>query len=206
MSLTLKTILEFVTPFFRRRAGYGLARLLVAGGIGILSNPWWVPFLEAIFDKKFGIPISTTGSTVIGLILVIVGVVIYFFERRAEPMPAVPETSAPLSVKAHFGYWGAEPNRERIFVKITNESSNKPVTVTHIDYVGRITTAILNTPLPQTVPPTEQIEIHMPVDETTEERGDQLLNCFVVTDSSGRRVSSEKNLTVSAQGYIAQLR
>ncbi|HRQ90173.1 MAG TPA: hypothetical protein PLA50_15340 [Bacteroidia bacterium] len=206
MPSTLKTILEFVTPFFRRRAGYALARLLVAGGIGILSNPWWIPFLEAVFDKKFGIPISTTASIVVGLILVVAGVAIYFFEHQSEPPPAVPETSAQLSVKAHFGYWRAEPNRERIFVKITNESSTKPATVTHIDYDGRITRAILSTPLPQTIPPSQQFEIHMPVEETTEQRGDHLLNCFVVTDSSGRKIRSEKNLAVSEQGYIAQLR
>lgn len=186
-------------PLIRPRAGYWIAKTLVGGGVAVLVAPWWLPLVEAVLDKTFGVT-PNTGSTTIGFVLIAVGLIVFGIERRKDwQLDSFPE----LVVRAHFAYLMDGTGIERCFIKISNGSPSKPTTVTHIDYMGSSHVPILTVPLPRRLEASEMFEVHIPLSALPDTKSDQMLSKFCVTDSTGSQFWAIKNESVSPVGYVA---
>ena len=195
----LKQFFEFVLPLIRPRAGYWIAKSLVAGGIGILATPWWGPIIELFVDKAFGWS-SSSNTTSIGFILILIGLGVYIFERRSDFSK---EVLPDVIVLAHFAFLLDGKGVERCFIKISNSSPSKPVTITHVDYVGTKIVPILSMPLPHRLEAAAIFEVHIPLTQLPDPKSDDMLSKFRVTDSTGRRFFSVHNKDVSPVGYVS---
>lgn len=198
----LKQVLDFVLPLIRPRAGYWIAKTLVAAGVASVVLPWWLPVLEGLLNKTFGFSAVSPSVTIIGFVLISLGLGVFIFERvidlRATPGDVMPEIKA----LAHFAILVHQPDVQRCFVKIANSSPTKSVTVTHVDYVGSSIVPLLGTPLPRTLGPSEMFEVHIPVSALLDGANEDVLTRFRITDSLGRKHVSKGNRDVSPVGYV----
>lgn len=167
--------------------------------MAILVAPWWLPLIEGVLNKSFGIP-TNTGSTAIGFALLAIGLIIFVIERRKDwSVDSFPE----LLVSAHFAYLLDGTRIERCFIKIANGSPSKPATITHVDYIGSSQVPILTAPLPKRLEASGMFEVHIPVSDLPDAKSDQMLTKFCVTDSTGSKFWSIPNQNVSSVGYVA---
>ena len=197
--LKLKQIVFFILPLIRPRTGYWIAKTLVLGGVGMVSTPWWLPFLSALIERVSDVNPPVEGISIAGFMLIVLGIGVYIFERTVEL-----KGNRSVSVRAHFAVFDAEPFVERCFVKVANTSVDTPITITHIDYVGlHQIMPILNIRLPKRLEPSDITEVHIPVTNLPEPKKNEVLSRFRVTDSTGRQHYSSENTTVPPVGYVA---
>lgn len=80
-----KQILDFlleVIRIFRPDQRKWIVRIFILSGIGMISTPFWQPWVEAILKKEIGLDLSYT--MIPGWVLITIGVVIYFFNNWQE--------------------------------------------------------------------------------------------------------------------------
>lgn len=78
-------ILDFLLEVFRifkPDQRKWIVRFFIVSGIGMISTPFWQPWIEALLEKEIGINLSYT--SIPGWILIAIGLIIYLFNNWQE--------------------------------------------------------------------------------------------------------------------------